>query len=108
MTAMVRVVCRPVVAPGFGLAGITADTVGEDAEAGPGIDELVRRGEAGVVLLQEQLYDDLPPDLRARIDRSATPVVVPFPGPSWAPAASAEEWVVALLRRAIGYRVKLR
>jgi hypothetical protein len=34
--------------------------------------------------------------------------VVPFPGPAWEKLAPAEERVIELLRRAIGYRVRLR
>jgi vacuolar-type H+-ATPase subunit F/Vma7 len=108
VSAALRIICEPDLAPGFALAGIAADTATRDTAADTGLDELIRRREAGIVLLQEQLYDALPPDLRARLDRSATPVVVPFPGPSWAPAPSAEDRIVELLRRAIGYRVKLR
>jgi vacuolar-type H+-ATPase subunit F/Vma7 len=108
MSATLRVVCGPELAPGFALAGILADTLSEAAAAEVGLSELVGRDAAGVVLLQEQLYDALAPDVRARLDRSSTPVVVPFPGPAWVERPSAEERVVELLRRAIGYRVKLR
>ncbi|HEX7024441.1 MAG TPA: hypothetical protein VF187_06455, partial [Gemmatimonadales bacterium] len=62
----------------------------------------------GVILLQEEIYQALPDDVRARLDRSAHPVVVPMPGPAWVAAPSAEERVIELLRRAIGYRIKLR
>ena len=47
-------------------------------------------------------------DGRAMVDRVEQPIVVPFPGPAWRAVASAEEQVVELLRRAIGYRVRLR
>ena len=100
-------ICQPDLAPGFGLAGIAAEAPQPQA-ADAELADVLRRREPGIVLLQEQLHDALSPDLRARLDRSATPVVVPFPGPAWAAPASAEERVVELLRRAIGYRVKLR
>jgi hypothetical protein len=60
------------------------------------------------VLVEESLRDGLPQEAQARLDRTARPVVVPFPGPTWRAARPAEEWVVELLRRAIGYRVRLR
>ena len=108
MTSTVRVVCRPGIATGFALAGVTADVVEHQSEAEPLLAGLMAQPDAGVVLLQEDIYDALTPDLQARLDRSALPVVVPFPGPAWAEVPSAEERVVELLRRAIGYRVKLR
>jgi hypothetical protein len=34
--------------------------------------------------------------------------VVPFPGPHWDERSSAEQYVVEILRRAIGYHVRMR
>jgi vacuolar-type H+-ATPase subunit F/Vma7 len=108
MTHGVRVLCRPATAPGFALAGIVAETADEDSVADAAIRSLLQRPDVGVVLLEESLYQALAPDLRTLVDRVAQPVVVPFPGPAWGAAPSAEEQVVELLRRAIGYRVRLR
>ncbi len=108
MTDRARVLCTPPVAPGFRLAGL------EPVEALPGEDGTARlarlreRPEVGVILIEQSLYEGLPePALRA-LEREARPLVVPFPGPVWAPPPSPEDYVVELLRRAIGYRVKLR
>ena len=108
MTHGVRVLCRPATAPGFALAGIVADTADEESMADAALRSLLQRPEVGVVLLEESLYQALAPDLRTVVDRVAQPIVVPFPGPAWRAAPSAEEQVVELLRRAIGYRVRLR
>lgn len=108
MTATVRVVCRPALAPGFALAGLQADTLGPDEAVEPYVAGWARHPETGVVLLQDEIYDALPEDLRGRLDRMARPVVVPFPGPAWEALPASEERVIELLRRAIGYRVKFR
>jgi vacuolar-type H+-ATPase subunit F/Vma7 len=108
MTHGVRVLCRPATAAGFALAGIVAETADEESVADAALRSLLQRPEVGVVLLENSLYQALAPDLRAVVDRVAQPVVVPFPGPAWRLAPSAEEQVVELLRRAIGYRVRLR
>jgi vacuolar-type H+-ATPase subunit F/Vma7 len=108
MTAIARIICRPALIPGFALAGVTAQAVCADEEVESLVAGFRSRGDVGVVLLEEAIYDALPDETRARLDRSATPVVVPFPGPSWTEAATAEARVVDLLRRAIGYRVRLR
>lgn len=108
MTGRVRVVCRPPAAPGFALAGLAVDPVPEAADPALVLAPLLARDDTAVVLLDEAVYDALPPDLRRRINRSTRPVVVPFPGPGWAGAGSAEDRVVELLRHAIGYRVRLR
>jgi len=108
VTHGVRVFCRPATAPGFALAGIVAETADEESVTDAALRALLQRPEVGVVLLEESLYQTLAPDLRTVVDRVAQPIVVPFPGPAWRPALSAEEQVVELLRRAIGYRVRLR
>ena len=108
MTHGVRVLCRPATAAGFALAGLVAVSADDDSAADAALRALLQRHELGVVLLEESLYAALAPDVRALVDRVAQPVVVPFPGPAWRAAPSAEEQVVELLRRAIGYRVRLR
>jgi vacuolar-type H+-ATPase subunit F/Vma7 len=61
-----------------------------------------------VILVEEAVYDAMPPESRLPFDRSTRPVVVPFPSPAWGPPRVAEERVIELLRRAIGYRVRLK
>ena len=104
----VRVVCRPALAPGFALACLAADAVSAGESAEPVLFALGKRPDVGVLLLEEEILDGLAPDFRARLERSSIPVLIPFPGPAWGARPSAEERVVELLRRAIGYRVKLR
>lgn len=108
MTHGIRVLCRSATVPGFALAGVAAGSTDEPADVDAALQALLRRPEIGVVLLEDTLHQGLPPELRAQVDRIAQPVVVPFPGPAWRAAPSAEEQVVELLRRAIGYRVRLR
>ena len=108
MSAMVRVVCRPAVASGFALAGLQADPLGPTESLETLFAGIARQPDTGVVLLQEEIYDGVPEEVRGRLDRSARPFVVPFPGPVWEKVAPAEERVIELLRRAIGYRVRLQ
>ncbi len=108
MTLGVRALCRAATAPGLALAGVVPDVAEDPAAADAVLRSMLQLPEVGVVLLEESFYAALAPDLRLTVDRVARPVVVPFPGPGWSAAASAEEQVVELLRRAIGYRVRLR
>lgn len=103
-----RVVCRPAIAPGFALAGLAAVAVDDPVQAVARLDELTGRSDVGVVLLEDALWREIPDEARSRIEASATPVVVPFPGPSWVPRPPADAYVVEMLRQAIGYRVRLR
>lgn len=104
----VRVWCRPATAPGFALAGLRVDELPDPEEARSRLVALLSRGEPGVLLLEEALFETLPDEVRMAVERAPMPVIIPFPGPTWTRPPSAEERVVELLRRAIGYRVRLR
>ncbi|MGH7541604.1 MAG: hypothetical protein ACRELC_11455 [Gemmatimonadota bacterium] len=60
-----------------------------------------------MVLVQQSVHADLPADAVRELERHPVPVVVPFPEASWARTAAPEAHIVELLRRAIGYRVRL-
>lgn len=107
MELSVRVLCRPELAPGFELAGVSPDTA-DAADAGDVLERLAADPAVGVVLLEERLRRAIPAETLRRVDRRARPIVVPFPSPSWAGRSAAEEYVVELLRQAVGYRVRPR
>ena len=90
--------CRPEVAPGMRLAGIPTTDRAEE------VGDLVARQRAGVLLVQDDLQQAIPEELRSR----AIPMVVLFPAPSWEGARPGKVYIVELLRRAIGYRVRLK
>lgn len=105
---LVRIVCRPPLAPAFHLAGVEVSVAADVPRA---VDELRRLSadpKVGIVLLDEGLHRALPPEARRRIDRQAEPFVTPFPAPTWSESAAAEEYVLEILRQAIGYRVRPR
>lgn len=108
MTQGIRVLCQSATAPGFALAGLVPESAGDPGTVDAALRSMLQRPEIGVILLEDALHAVLASDLRTVVDRMAQPVVVPFPGPAWRAAPSAEEQVVELLRRAIGYRVRLR
>ena len=102
------VLASPPVAAGFLLAGIPAE--GVDAEhSAERVRELVTNPDLGVLLVEDGVLSRLDAPDREAIDKRVTPVVVPFAGPSWAQGANgADAYILELLRRAIGYRVRLR
>jgi vacuolar-type H+-ATPase subunit F/Vma7 len=102
-----RVVCTPSVSAGFALAGVPTIEVAEVDTAASSIAELGAR-ETGVLLVEDTLYEQLPDELRRTLRRRALPIVVPFPGPSWARRDVAVQYIVEILRRAIGYQVRIR
>lgn len=109
MQATVRVLSRPHVGAGFGLAGLENVDVSTAADGALALRRLLDDPSIGVVLMEQELHDALPDDIRHLIGRRPLPMVVPFPGPSWTgQPTEAEAWIVELLRQVIGYRVRLR
>lgn len=106
-TRLVRVLCDDAVAPGFELASLRPRTTTRSG-AEDALDEMAAEPTTGVILVQSDLYEAAQGPLVRRLEKQALPVLLPFPAPRWKERPSPDEYVVELLRRAIGYRVRLR
>ncbi|HET9554230.1 MAG TPA: V-type ATP synthase subunit F [Anaeromyxobacteraceae bacterium] len=98
---------RPGDALGFRLAGAEVREVapGEEAVA---FRALLGDARLGVVAVEEALLALAPPRLVARARARGLPVLLPFALPRrWGEAGRGQAWVAALIRRAVGYGVKL-
>jgi vacuolar-type H+-ATPase subunit F/Vma7 len=107
-TGAARAVAGPAIAPGFALVGIAVDVVPAGGDLGAALTRAAGREGTSVVLVEDRLYDTLPPELRRRWDRSVVPVIVPFPSPGPEDERAQGDRIVDLIRRAIGYRVRLQ
>lgn len=108
MRDRVRVLCRPAIAAGFRLAGFLPEIASDAAEGSRRLAAMLDEESAGVILVEEDFHAALAEPERRALARKPLPLVVPFPLPRWAPAAVAPETFIAeLLRRAVGYRVRL-
>jgi len=107
MELSARILCRPELAPAFMLAGFASVT--SSPEDAPGqLRALAADPTVGIVLIDDHLFRALPAELVQLLDRRGTPVITPLPGPSFDRAGLAEEYVLEILRQAIGYRVRPR
>ncbi len=105
-----RVICRRDTALGIALAGVApieAETGTAAVAALASLAHLPARG--GIVLIEQPLYEQLPGSVRRQLRKDGLPIVMPFPGPApLAPGVAPEEELLEVLRRAVGYRVRLR
>ena len=109
MKAGVHVICRRDAALGIGLAGIAPTVAASGSDAADVLERLSHEpARGGVVLIEQALYDALPASTRRQLRKAGTPSVMPFPGPGLPGAAAPEQELLDILRRAIGYRVRLR
>lgn len=101
------VAVRPGDALGFRLAGadVTEVRPGEEAQA---FRRLAADPRAGVLAVEEELLRAVPQRALRRARERGVPVVLPFPLPRrWGDEGRGRAYVAALIRRAVGYAVKL-
>lgn len=107
--ATLRLILAPVLASGFRLAGLEVEEARTADEASRLVDRYASRSETGLILLQQEWFDGLPEGQRRALDRVPLPVIVPVPSAEWIEGrGAAESWILDLLQRAIGYRVRLQ
>lgn len=102
------VIASPGLSAGFALAGVPVYEAANGDAAARQIARVVDEVNPGVVMIDEPLYRELPEEVRRDLQRAGLPVVIPVPGPDWTTESSAHDYIVEILRRAIGYRVKLQ
>ncbi|HVV88458.1 MAG TPA: V-type ATP synthase subunit F [Kofleriaceae bacterium] len=110
MRTPIRVIARRPAALGFGLAGVPCFEAADADAAASALAAISGEPVAGgVVLIEQSLYEALPRALRRALARAGVPILMPFPGPALDGAAAAPEAeLLDILRRAIGYRLRLR
>ncbi len=109
MSYRVRAVASPALAAGLRLAGVPVDEAETVLATADRMAALAAQPDVGIVLVEQPLFDALPAAVRHELENRALPIVVPVPHATWgAPADRAEAYILELLRRAIGYRVRLQ
>jgi vacuolar-type H+-ATPase subunit F/Vma7 len=104
-----RLILAPALASGFRLAGLEVDEARTAEEAARLVDRYAAGADTAVILLQQEWFDALPEGQRRLLDRAPVPVIVPVPGAQWIEGrGAAESYILDLLQRAIGYRVRLQ
>ena len=92
-------------AHGFALAGVRQRTCSA-AEASSIIREITGEPLAGLVIVDERLVDPPVQALMRELDRCWPGLVIALPAPQRG-TRSEEDYVLQLIRRAIGYQVRL-
>ena len=103
-----KVATRPGNGIGFRLAGAAVEEI-KEGEVAERFKALLADPGLGVLAVEEELLEQAPQALLEKIGREGVPVLLPFAFPRrWKEAGRGEEYVATLIRRAIGYHVKIQ
>jgi vacuolar-type H+-ATPase subunit F/Vma7 len=103
-----KVATRPGAGLGFRLAGAAVEEI-EEGKVAERLRVILADASLGVLAVEEELLEQAPPALLEKIGREGVPVLLPFAFPrSWKEGGHGEEYVATLIRRAIGYHVKIQ
>lgn len=101
------VAVRPGDALGFRLAGAAVEEVAPGTEAAT-FRRLLADPHTGVLAVEEELLRAVPERVLKRARDAGLPVILPFALPRrWGEEGRGRAYVAALIRRAVGYAVKL-
>lgn len=91
---------------GLGLTGVTHHVVKQE-EAEMTLRRITRDPEAGLIIIDEHLVSGIRDEKMKEIERSWHGIIVVLPSPE-RPEADMEDYAAQLIRRAIGYHVRLK
>jgi V/A-type H+-transporting ATPase subunit F len=107
--AQLIVVTDPDTALGFRLAGVEVSEVGTTEEAADRLLALLGVKEVGIVIYNEEYRAALPEKSQVALEESMSPVFFAIPVSQAKRAGEPRErYLARLLRRAIGYQVKIK
>jgi V/A-type H+-transporting ATPase subunit F len=102
----VRVLCPEKNRRGFALAGVETVSYRDLAEGESHVQSALEETDLGVLLVDETLMSALGPKLSKRVFESPLPLVLPVP---MEPGAEVErEYLERVIRRVIGYQIRLQ
>jgi vacuolar-type H+-ATPase subunit F/Vma7 len=94
---------------GYRLAGVEVRETPNPEEMGRQAISLSRDPGVRLVLLDEEIFHGLPVTLQRSLEENRTPLFVPIPSlPLRKGAPRPEEYVARLIRRAVGYQIRIR
>lgn len=102
----IAVITPPDAEPGFRLAGISHYIAGKE-NAENTVRRIIREPDTGLLIIDEQLIKDIAEESLQEIERSWNGILVVLPSPE-RPEEGFEDYAARLIRRAIGYHVRLR
>lgn len=103
------VITYPDASLGFKLAGVEVKEVEDGGDITALLNDIIKTGDYGLLVIEEKFLAKVDEGILKRIRKTGIPVIVPIDAPkSWQTAAEMESYIARLIRRAIGYQVKIK
>lgn len=103
------VITRPDDSAGFRCAGLETMEAQPDADMGTILLDIQDEGRYGLVVIDEPLYGRIPEPVMRRLKKKGLPIVINIAMPEkWEEREYGESPVVRLIRKAIGYQIKIK
>jgi V/A-type H+-transporting ATPase subunit F len=94
---------------GFRLAGVETLVAGDVGEAERILQENIATGAASLILLNQQFMDKFSDSFHRKLDKLSLPLIIPIPiSSTWWKEEPSQDYVFNLIRRAIGYQMKIK
>lgn len=103
------VITEPGGALGFRCAGVETMEVSAEGDVTTLVLGLAEGGRYGIIVVEESLASGIPEGVMRRIARAGLPIIVPVRLPRrWQEPEAGESPVARLIRKAIGYQIKIK
>lgn len=91
---------------GFSMAGVPQHVI-ESRDAEQAIENIMAEPDCGLLVIDERLIQDLPEERLRDLEQRWRGILLVLPSPE-KPPAEVEDYAARLIRRAIGYHVRLK
>jgi vacuolar-type H+-ATPase subunit F/Vma7 len=94
---------------GFRLSGVEVRKADSESGLRERIEAVLNEKDVRIVIVDEEMFRGLPEKLERRLENSTAPLFLPIPTIKvWRGEVRPEEYAARLIRRAIGYQIKIR
>lgn len=105
----ILVIGEPEIIEGFALTGARIRPESDPARVERMLANLFQSGETDIVVVTESLFERIPEKTRIRAETSGHPIFLTLPRPAGIELPGEREDLISrIIRRAIGYRLKVR
>ncbi len=103
------IITAPGASLGFRCAGVECFEAGDGVDVPSFLFKLQAEGRYGLVAVEEKILKRVSDNEMRRINKRGLPIIIPINIPEkWGEVEFGESPVVRLIRRAIGYQIKIR